>query len=147
MSCAVEWFVYDTGLSHWCCHVHEFNKWFFVKQWYRTLFFSRCVFHCANTTAFCISYTWLVGLPDAFCKNTGHFDLSTVPDLSCVLIRKRQRENGETISTVQKQLIMCPYFGWLITIRCVCDVTIAPRIASKAANKLRWKKCPDKIHY
>jgi len=19
--------LYDTGLSHWCCHVHEFNKW------------------------------------------------------------------------------------------------------------------------
>jgi len=26
--------------------------------------------------------------------------------------------------------------GWLITFRCVCDVTIAPRVASTAANKL-----------
>jgi len=33
-----------------------------------------------------------MGLPDAFCKNTGHFDLLTVPDLSCVLFRKRHRE-------------------------------------------------------
>jgi len=31
-------------------------------------------------------------LLDAFCKNTGHFDLSTVPDLSCVVIRKWLRE-------------------------------------------------------
>jgi len=88
-----------------------------------------------------------VGLPDAFCKNTGHFDLSTVPDLSCVVFRKRHRENRETISIVKPQLIICPYFGWLITFRCVCDVSIAPRIASTAANKLWWKNCPDKIHY
>ena len=32
MSCAVEWFVYGTGLSHWCCHVHEFKKWVFVQH-------------------------------------------------------------------------------------------------------------------
>jgi len=30
---------------------------------------------------------------------------------------------------------------------CVCDMTIAPRIASTAANNLRWRNCPDKIHY
>jgi len=36
-----------------------------------------------------------VGLPDAFCKNTGHFDLSTVPDLSRVVFRKRYRENRD----------------------------------------------------
>jgi len=51
-----------------------------------------------------------VGLPDAFCKNTGLFDLSTVPDLSCVKFRKRHRENRETISIVKPQLIICPYF-------------------------------------
>jgi len=37
-----------------------------------------------------------VGLPDAFCKNTGHFDLSTVPDLNCVVFHKRHGENRET---------------------------------------------------
>ena len=73
--------------------------------------------------------------------------LSTAPDLSCVVIRKRQRENRETISIVKRQLIICPYFGWFVTFRCVCDVTIAPKIASTAANKLRWRICPDKIHY
>ena len=31
-----------------------------------------------------------------------------------------------------------PDLSWLMTIlRCVCDVTIPPRIASKTANKLR----------
>jgi len=29
----------------------------------------------------------------------------------------------------------------------VCDLIIAPTIASTAANKLRWRNCPDKIHY
>jgi len=29
----------------------------------------------------------------------------------------------------------------------VCDVTIVPRIASTAANKLRWRNCTDKNHY
>jgi len=37
---------------------------------------------------------------------------------------------------VKLQLIICPYFGWLITFRCVCDVTIALWIASTAANEL-----------
>jgi len=77
-----------------------------------------------------------VGLPDAFCKNTGHFNLSTVPDRSCVVFRKGYRENRETIST--------PVFCLAHYIWCVCDVTIAPWIASTAANKLC---CPDKIHY
>ena len=86
-----------------------------------------------------------VGLSDAFCKNTGHFDLSSVPDLSCVVVRKRHGENRETISIVKPQLLICPYFGWVITFRCVCDGTIAPRIASTAPNKLCWKNCPDKI--
>ena len=40
------------------------------------------------------------GLSDAFCKNTGHFDLSTVPGLSYVVFRKRHRENRKTISIV-----------------------------------------------
>jgi len=78
-----------------------------------------------------------LGLPDAFCTNTGHIEMSTVPDLSCVVFRKWHRENREIISIVKPQLIICPYFGWLITFRCVCDVKIAPRIASTAANKLR----------
>jgi len=88
-----------------------------------------------------------LGLPDAFCKNTGHFDLSTVPDLNCFVFRKRHRENGDTISIVLPQLIICLYFGWLIAFRCVRDAKIAPRIASTAANKLRLKNCPDKIHH
>jgi len=48
---------------------------------------------------------------------------------------------------VKPQLIICPYFGWFITFQYVCDVTIAPKIASTAANKLHWKNCPYKIHY
>jgi len=57
-----------------------------------------------------------IRLPDVFCKNTGHFDFSTVPDLSCVVFRKRHRENRETISIVKPQLIIiCLYFGCLIT--------------------------------
>jgi len=64
--------------------------------------------------------------------------LPTVPDLSCVVVCKRHRENRETMSIVKPQLIL-PVF-WLadfITFRYVCDVTIAPMIASTAANKLR----------
>jgi len=45
-----------------------------------------------------------LGLPDAFCKNTGHFDLSAVPDLSCVVFRKRHMENREAISIVKSRL-------------------------------------------
>jgi len=73
--------------------------------------------------------------------------MSTVLDLSCAVYRKRRRENRETISIVKSQLIIYPYFGWLVTFRCVCDVIIAPRYASTAANKLCGKNCPDKIHY
>ena len=43
--------------------------------------------------------------------------------------------------------VICPYLGWIIAFRCVCDVTIAPRIASIAANTLFWRNCPDKCHY
>jgi len=46
-------------------------------------------------------YQTLLGFQDAFCKNTGHSDLSTVPDLSCVVFRKWHRENRETISIVK----------------------------------------------
>jgi len=73
--------------------------------------------------------------------------LSIAPDLSCVVICKRHRENRETISVVKPQLIICPYFSWLITFWCVCDVTIATRIALTAANKVRRRNCPDKIPY
>jgi len=53
----VELFVYGTGLSHWCCHVHEFNKWVMVQQWCGTLFYSHCDFlFCKHN---CISYVWL----------------------------------------------------------------------------------------
>jgi len=45
-----------------------------------------------------------LGLPDALCKNTGHFYLSTVPDLSRVVFRKRHRENREIISNVKPEL-------------------------------------------
>jgi len=76
----------------------------------------------------------ILGLPDAFCIPA---ILSTVPDLSCVAFRKRHRQNRETIIIAKSQLIIiCPYFGWLIAFRCVCDVTIASGIASTAANKL-----------
>jgi len=33
-----------------------------------------------------------IRLPGAFCKNTGHFDLSTVPDLSCVAAQGKQSD-------------------------------------------------------
>jgi len=46
--------------------------------------------------------------------------LPTAPDLRCVVIRKRHRENRETISIVKRQLMICPYFGWLVTLQCVC---------------------------
>ena len=56
MSCAVEWFVYGTGLSHWCFHVHEFNKWVFVLHSDVARYFIVIViFYCANTTAFHMS--------------------------------------------------------------------------------------------
>jgi len=48
---------------------------------------------------------------------------------------------------VRPQLIICSYIGWFTTFRCVCDVTIAPRIASTAANKLQWSNCSDKFRY
>jgi len=38
------------------------------------------------------------------------------------------------------------YFGWIITFRSVSDVTIAPKIVSTAANKLRWRNFPHKIN-
>jgi len=73
--------------------------------------------------------------------------LSTVPDLSRhTVIRKRQRENRETMIIIKSQWKNCPHVGWLIRFPCVCDVAIASRIASTAANKLRWRNCPDKIH-
>ena len=53
MSCAAEWFVYGTGRSHWCCHVHEFNKWVLVQHSDVVRYFIVIViFYCANTTAF-----------------------------------------------------------------------------------------------
>jgi len=42
-----------------------------------------------------------IGLPDAFCKNTGHFSLSTVSGLSRLVFRERYRENRETISIIK----------------------------------------------
>jgi len=61
------------------------------------------------------SYTYELhlhlGLPDAFCKNTGHFDLSTVPDLSCVVFRKQHRYNRVTVGIVKQQLLICLYLA------------------------------------
>jgi len=31
-------------------------------------------------------------------------------------------ENREAVSIVEPQLIICRYFGWFDTFRCVCDV-------------------------
>ena len=56
MSCAVESFVYGTGLFHWCCHVHQFNKWVLVQHSDIVRYFIVIViFYCANTTAFHMS--------------------------------------------------------------------------------------------
>jgi len=63
-----------------------------------------------------------LGLADAFCKNTGHFVNSVISTVICIVIRKRHRENRETVSIVKSQLAICPYIGWLITFWCVCDV-------------------------
>jgi len=88
---------------------------------------------------------WDLGLPDAFCKNTGHFVNSTRPSTRSKLCRKSLAAQGK-----QRDNEHC-YFSvfWLahyISV-CVCDVKIARRIASRAANKLRWRNCSDKIHY
>jgi len=95
---------------------------------------------------FPFKFVWLTyaRLPNVFLKIPAI--LSTAPDLSFVEIRKQHRKIA-TISIVKPQLIICPYFGWFVTFRCVCDVTTAPTIASTAANELRWRNCPDKIHY
>jgi len=50
-----------------------------------------------------------LGLPDAFCKNTGHFDLSTVPELSCAVFRSQHRCSRQTIRIVKPKLIICLY--------------------------------------
>jgi len=56
MSCAAELFVYGTGLSHWCCHVHEFNKWVVVQHSDVVRYFIViAIFYSANTTAFHMS--------------------------------------------------------------------------------------------
>ena len=53
MSCAVEWFVYGTGLSHWCCHVHDFNKWVLVQHSDVVRYFIVIVnFYCATKLHF-----------------------------------------------------------------------------------------------
>jgi len=72
--------------------------------------------------------------------------LSTATDLSCVVIRKQHRENRDN-QYCRATFNNLPYFGWFVTFRCLCDVTIAARIATTAANKLRWRNRPDKIHY
>jgi len=52
----MEWFVYGTGISHWCCHVHEFNKWVLFQYSYIVCYFiGNVIFYCANTTAFHMS--------------------------------------------------------------------------------------------
>jgi len=58
-----------------------------------------------------------VGLPDAFCKNTGHFVNSARPDLSFVVILSCTAKK-ETMSIVNPQfsLILAGSF----TFRCVC---------------------------
>ena len=76
-----------------------------------------------------------IGLPDAFCKNTGHFDLSTLPDLNRVVFRKRRRENREAISIVKPQLPVFWLAHYISSVYvCACDVTIASKIASSAIN-------------
>jgi len=94
------------------------------------------IYHKSMTLGGSTKHFTTRGLPDAFCKNTGHFDLSTVPDLSCVVFLMWHRDNRDTIIIVKSQLMFCLYFGWLITFWCVRDAKIAPRIWSTAANKL-----------
>jgi len=45
--------------------------------------------------------------------------LSTAPDLSCVVIRKRHRDirDNQYCSATINNLT---YFGWFVTFRCVC---------------------------
>ena len=52
MSCAVEWFLYGIGLSQWCCHMYQFNKWVFVQHSGIVCYVVIVIFYCANTTAF-----------------------------------------------------------------------------------------------
>jgi len=59
-----------------------------------------------------------LGLPDAFCKNTGHFVNNVISTVICVVIRKRHRENRESMSIVKPQLISSPgslHFGVCVT--------------------------------
>jgi len=44
MSCAVKEFGYGTGLSRWCCHVHE------LKKISLGLTLVNVIFYCAKTT-------------------------------------------------------------------------------------------------
>ena len=94
-----------------------------------------------------IAIVWhCVGVPNrvARCvyKRTGHF----VNSARSKLWRNLQAAQGKQRQWVLLRHNFCLYFGWLITFRWVCDVTIAPRIASTVANKLCWRNCPDKIH-
>jgi len=62
--------------------------------------------------------------------------LSTAPDLSCVVIRKQNRENRDNQDCYATLIIALFWMIRYISV-CVCDVTIATSIASTAANKLR----------
>jgi len=51
----------------------------------------------------------------------------------------RRVSNGDPGKTERQSILLshnliCLCYGWLITFRCVCDVTIAPWSASTAAN-------------
>jgi len=76
-------------------------------------------FHARSEQPWYVSSSTTLGLPDAFCKNTGYFDFSAVPDLSCVVFRKRHMENREAVSIAKPQLLISPCFGWLSHFR-VC---------------------------
>jgi len=116
---------------HWCVllasseKITRRNHWITAVSQMNGCYSSRCP-------------SWL-GLPDTLCKNTGHFDLSSVPDLSCVLFHKWDKVNREKINIVKSQLIISLYFGWFITLQCVCDVPIAPKTSLK---ELSWQDSP-----
>jgi len=68
---------------------------------------------------FPFKFVWLTNavLPNAFCKNTGHF----VNSARSELCRNSYAAQGkQTISIVKATINNLPYFGWFVTFRRVC---------------------------
>ena len=100
---------------------------------------------------FPFEFVWLTyaGLPNALGKNSGHFVNSArsklCPDSQEAQVK--QRDNQWRYATINNLPVFWLLLRYISVCVCVCDVTIALRIATTAAHKLRWRNCPDKIYY